>query len=96
MKFAAVIEYTPDKSKILEVRPAHREYLTGVVKAGGLVVGGPFIDDSGAIIIYEAESAQAAESLLRNDPFCTQGVFVSWTIRPWKVVMSNPAGVTPG
>jgi hypothetical protein len=95
MKFAAVIEYCADKAKVLEVRPAHREYLTGVVKAGGLVVGGPYIDDSGAIIIYEAESQEAAEKLLRDDPFATQGVFVSWTIRPWKVVMSNPDLVKP-
>ena len=95
MKFAAVIEYCPDKAKILEVRPAHREYLTGVVKAGGLVVGGPYLDDSGAIIIYEAQSQEEAEKLLRDDPFAKQGVFVSWTLRPWKVVMSNPELVKP-
>jgi uncharacterized protein YciI len=95
MKFAAVIEYCPDKAKILEVRPAHREYLTGVVKSGRLVVGGPYIDDSGAIIIYEAESVEEAEKLLRDDPFAKQGVFVSWTIRPWKVVMSNTDLVKP-
>ena len=28
MKFAASIEYTPDKAKIAEARPAHRVYLT--------------------------------------------------------------------
>ena len=95
MKFAAVIEYCPDKAKILEVRPAHREYLTGVVKAGHLVVGGPYLDDSGAIIIYDAESQEQAEKLLRDDPFARQGVFVSWTLRPWKVVMSNPELVKP-
>jgi hypothetical protein len=66
MKFAAVIDYTPDKAKIQEVRPAHREYLAGVLKDGKLVVGGPFLDDSGAIIIYETDSAEAAELLVRN------------------------------
>jgi uncharacterized protein YciI len=96
MKFAAVFEYTPDKAKIQEVRPLHREYLSGVLKAGRLVVGGPFLDDSGAIIIYEAASAEDAETLVREDPFATHGVFVSWKIRPWKVVMSNPELVKPG
>src|SRR5205823_3584480 len=28
MKFAAIIEYTQDKAKILEIRPIHRQYLT--------------------------------------------------------------------
>jgi uncharacterized protein YciI len=96
MKFAAVFEYCADKAKIQEVRPLHREYLSGVLKAGRLVVGGPYLDDSGAIIIYEAASAEEAETLVLDDPFAKHGVFVSWTIRPWKVVMSNPELVKPG
>lgn len=90
MKFAAIIEYTKDKSKIAEVRPAHREYLKGVLASGRLAVGGPFTDDSGAIIIYEAPTQEDAEALIRDDPFARQGVFVSWKLRPWKVVLANP------
>jgi uncharacterized protein len=86
MKFAAVIDYTPDKAKIAEVRPAHRDYLSGLLKDGKLVVAGPFTDDSGAIIVYETETAEQAESVLKGDPFCQRGIFVSWKIRPWKVV----------
>ena len=95
MKFAAVFEYTPDKAKILEARPLHREYLSGVLKAGKLVLGGPFLDDSGAIIIYETDSAEETDKLIREDPFATHGVFTKWTVQPWKVVMSNPEAVKP-
>lgn len=89
MKFAAVIDYTPDKAKIAEVRPAHRVYLTNLVQSGKLVCAGPFMDDSGGLIVYEAENAEAAEALLKGDPFCTGGVFLRWTLRPWKTVFGN-------
>ena len=59
MKFAAIIEYIQDKAKIAEVRPAHRQYLTGLIKQGQLAATGPFTDDSGALIIYEAATKES-------------------------------------
>jgi uncharacterized protein YciI len=96
MKFAAVIEYITDKEKIQSVRPAHRAYLLGLLAQGKLAASGPFLDDYGALIVYESESAEEALQLLRGDPFHANGVFVQWTIRPWNTVMANrdlfPAG----
>ena len=89
MKFAAIIEYTPDGSKITAARPPHRAYLAEIKKAGKLVVAGPFTDMTGGLIVYEAESVEEAEMLIRADPFFTKGVFVKWTIRPWNPVMTN-------
>ena len=86
MKFAAVIEYTPDKAKIAEIRPAHRKYLIGLYDAGKLAIAGPHGDDSGAIIVDETDTLEQAEAILKNDPFCTSGVFVRWNLRPWKTV----------
>lgn len=89
MKFAAIIEYAADPAKIAEVRPSHRQYLTKLKEAGQLAICGPFTDDSGALIVYETDSLEDAESIVKNDPFCQNGVFVSWVIRPWKTVMGN-------
>ena len=89
MKFAAIIEYIQDKAKIAEVRPAHRQYLTGLIKQGQLAATGPFTDDSGALIIYEAATKEDAENLLKADPFNKQGIFVSYQLRPWNTVMAN-------
>lgn len=89
MKLAATIEYTPDKGRITSVRPAHRQYLSQLYDRGRLLLAGPFEDDSGALIVYEAESIEAAEALLRDDPFCREGVFVRWDIRPWRLVFIN-------
>lgn len=91
MKFAAIIDYSPDAEKIAAHRPAHREYLKELLDTGRLAISGPFLDDGGGLLVYEAETAEEAEALLRNDPFAKAGVFVSWKMRPWKVIMANPA-----
>ena len=71
--------------------PAHREYLKSLLDTGRLAISGPFLDDKGGLLVYEAATQEEAETLLRNDPFTHAGVFVSWTIRPWKVIMANPS-----
>jgi uncharacterized protein YciI len=89
MKFAAIIEYLQDKAKIAEVRPTHRQYLTSLKEKGQLAAAGPFTDDSGALIIYEAPSKEEAESFLKADPFNHAGIFVRYVWRPWNPVMIN-------
>jgi uncharacterized protein len=89
MKFAGIIEYIQDKAKIAEVRPVHRQYLASLIANGQLAATGPFTDDSGALIIYEAPSKEEAEALLKADPFNKAGVFVSYVLRPWNPVMAN-------
>jgi uncharacterized protein YciI len=90
MKFAALIEYTTDASKIAATRPAHRVYLKNLLDSDHIVISGPFADDRGGLLVYEADSQQEVEEMIRNDPFAKEGVFLSWTIREWRVVMSNP------
>ena len=89
MEFAAVIEYAQDKAKIQAVRPVHRQYLAGLRERGQLAASGPFTDDSGALIIYEAASREEAEALLRGDPFHHNGIFQQYQLRPWNPVIAN-------
>jgi len=90
VKYAATIEYLQDPEIVGSIRPAHRQYLASLMAAGQLAASGPVADMSGALIIYESDSAEAAEAMLKADPFHTAGVFLTWTIRPWKVVISSP------
>jgi uncharacterized protein len=95
VKFAAVIEYSRDKAKVEAVKPAHRAYFTSLIEKNQLFASGPFEEGFGALIIYEAESAEAVEPLMKADPFHTTGVFIRWTVRPWKIVFSNPRLISP-
>jgi uncharacterized protein len=89
MKFAATIEYLQDKAKIAEVRPVHRQYLATLKANGQLAASGPFTDDSGALIIYEAATKEEAEGFLKADPFNQAGIFVKYVMRPWNPVIAN-------
>ncbi len=85
MKFATFFEYG-NHDMIAGTRPAHREYLGSLKEAGQLAASGPFTDDSGALIIYEADSEADAVALIEADPFRKAGVFKSYTIKPWNQV----------
>ena len=85
MKYAAVVQYG-NRERIAEVRPAHRQYLTQLKQQGKLWASGPFTDDSGALIIYEAESEDEVRRLIENDPFRRAGVFASLELRHWNQV----------
>jgi uncharacterized protein YciI len=89
MKFAAVIEYLQDTATVERLRPDHRAYLAALKAKGQLAISGPFTDGSGALIVYEADSAAAAETLLKGDPFHVNGVFLRWHLRPWNPVIAN-------
>ncbi len=89
MKFAAIIEYSQDREKIQAVRPVHRQYLADLKARGQLAASGPFTDDSGALIVYEAASAAEAEKLLQGDPFHHNGIFLKYVLRPWNPVIAN-------
>ncbi len=86
MKFAAIFSYA-NHDKIAEVRPSHREYLTSLKEDGKLWASGPFIDDSGALIIYEVEAEEEARQIIEQDPFNKAGVFASYKLNAWRQVM---------
>lgn len=86
MKYAVIFEYA-NQDRIAEARPRHRAHLQDLQSRGKLAAAGPFTDDSGALIIYDADSEQEVESLIRADPFHEAGVFHRYTIRPWKWVL---------
>jgi uncharacterized protein YciI len=89
MRFAAVIEYSPDKARVQALRPEHRQYLFSLRDRGQLAIAGPFADDSGALIVYEAASREEADELLQGDPFAKNGIFLRYQLRPWNPVMAN-------
>jgi uncharacterized protein len=89
MKYATSIEYSQDAALVEAHRPAHRAYLTSLLDSGKLFASGPYADGSGALIVYEADSPEVAEALLKADPFHAAGVFLKWQMRPWKVIFQS-------
>ncbi|MBL8821314.1 MAG: hypothetical protein JNJ77_01910 [Planctomycetia bacterium] len=89
MLFAVLYEYKNDPALISSVRPEHRQYLQKLLEQGSLMASGPLLDDSGALIIYQADNEPAVQQLIKNDPFHQHGIFRQWQIKPWKIVFGN-------
>lgn len=84
-KFAAVLTYTSDAGRIAEFRPSHVEYLRSLLDDGKLYKAGAFHDDSGALIIYDAQDLAEAQVILANDPFSKTGVITDVTLKEWNL-----------
>ena len=89
--FAALIDFTENEELRLQTRPVHREYLRSLLDAGKLAMSGPWADDTGALIIYEAENMAEAEHILDEDPYRSAGVIANATLKEWRVVLRGPA-----
>jgi uncharacterized protein YciI len=66
--------------------------------AGTLVIGGPFIDDSGtvsfttisgAMLVLGAETAEEARRIAQADPAVQAGIFEIAEVRRWAVALSR-------
>lgn len=86
------VEYLYDPTRtaeIDEVRPAHREFLRGLLDAGTLLASGPHVDVDApsALLILRAPSAEAALAALDEDPFTQHGLISERTARLWNPVL---------
>ncbi|MDQ2981802.1 MAG: YciI family protein, partial [Actinomycetota bacterium] len=67
----------------------HAEFVDGLVDHGTMVMGGPFCDNSGSLILLEGVGADEARRLVAADPFIQNGVFVLEEIREWAVFVDE-------
>jgi uncharacterized protein len=79
----------------LDTRPDHLAYL-GQIK-DSLKLAGPFLGPDnqtavGSLLIYECENAEAAKTLVENDPFSKAGLFATTEIKAWRQGAGAPLG----
>lgn len=88
--YAVRYDYSEQAAARDEHRPAHRAFLATLADDGVLLLSGPFSDrPDGALIVLEADDAEAARALLREDPFQQQGLVERVTVREWTLVLGS-------
>ncbi len=85
-RFAVQFVYGPDRDKLAEVRPRHREYVDTLVEKGVLLLSGPYGDDLGALLIFEAADEAEVLGYLAADPYAGAQVLSETTVREWNAV----------
>jgi uncharacterized protein YciI len=64
--------------------PAHAAFMMQGASEGKVVLAGP-VDDTGALIIVRAESPEAVEKWLAEDPWTASGLLVTERIAQWRL-----------
>jgi uncharacterized protein len=90
--YVALLVFTEDTELRLQTRPRHRQYLRSLLERGKLRLSGPWADDTGALIVYQAKDMAEAERLLADDPYRGAGVLANATIKEWQVVFDAAEG----
>ena len=71
------------------VRPDHLQRVKDAHARGDIVIAGAFGDPpEGALLVFQGDTAAAAEAFAREDPYVTHGLVAKWRVRPWNVVVA--------
>jgi uncharacterized protein YciI len=91
--FVLELAFDQDEEARLAARPAHRQYLQGLLEGGAVVMTGPLADDSGALLIYEAPDEAAVEAIIAADPYTPSGGVRRASLREWTPIFGyDPPG----
>src|SRR4051812_17439219 len=71
----------------------HAEFMNRLFEAGKIMLGGPFTDGSGAMVIVRTTTEQQAHTIFDDDPWVLQTILDRGQVKPWEVFIN---GFTPG
>ena len=74
--------------------PDHLAYLGELKAAGHLLLSGPATDKTGGFLLLHAESFEAAQAIVENDPFIKRGLD-RYEIRKWLITNGLPERIIP-
>jgi uncharacterized protein YciI len=82
-------------TKRMPFRPSHLKEVRDAQARGELIMAGALGEPAGALLIFRAADRSTAENFAKADPYVTEGLVKSWTVRPWTVVVGQDPSETP-
>ena len=61
----------------------HAEFMDALYENGTVVLGGPFADATGSLVIVEAESEGEVAEVFAQDPFVVHDIFALNSLKQW-------------
>jgi uncharacterized protein len=79
----------------IPLRKVHIEHAQAAHARNELVLAGALADPpDGAVLIFQGETAAAAEQFAKTDPYVINGLITRWRVREWTTVVGE-AALTP-
>lgn len=77
-----------------QFRTPHLQLAWDAQERGELLLAGPLADPADtAMLLFQGDSPAAAEQFAKADPYVTNGVVLSYQVRPWDTVVGDMATV---
>jgi uncharacterized protein len=65
----------------------HAAFMDRLFENGTVVLGGPFTDATGSLVIVEAENEHEVADLFASDPFVVHDIFVLSSLKQWQLFL---------
>ncbi|GHO62352.1 hypothetical protein KSC_012440 [Ktedonobacter sp. SOSP1-52] len=78
------------KGKTVREQPywaQHADFMDQLFESGMVVLGGPFADATGSLVVVEAESEQIVVDLFARDPFVVHDIFALSLLKQWQLFL---------
>ena len=69
----------------------HARFMDALFDAGLVVLGGPFADGSGSLVVLAAESADRVRETFREDPWTRHDVLAVADVKEWTIFLDARA-----
>ncbi|MGI8553028.1 MAG: YciI family protein [Dehalococcoidia bacterium] len=67
----------------------HAAFIEELVDEGFILLGGPLVDEGGAVLIVKAETEHEVREKTRNDPWYNQGILQLESIKRWQIFIDE-------
>ena len=94
LEYVLVENYVARRASL---REAHLALAQEANRRGDLVLAGALAEPPDrAVLVWRTEDPSAVERFVDDDPYVSNGLVTSWTIRPWTVVIGDEPGTGAG
>jgi uncharacterized protein YciI len=67
----------------------HAKFIDQLVDDGFILMGGPLVDEGGALLIVNAEDENEVSEKLKNDPWFERGILKLESIKRWEIFIDR-------
>ena len=63
----------------------HAAFIDKLVDEGCISMGGPLVDEGGAVLIFNAEDENEVREKVKNDPWMEHGILKLESVKRWEI-----------
>jgi uncharacterized protein YciI len=69
----------------------HAAFIDGLVDEGFILLGGPLVDEGGAILVVYAEDEREVREKMKDDPWYVHGILALESVKRWDIFIDRRA-----